>query len=121
MREGFNTLKLGLKFKEIDDLMSIMANTKNGRISYDDFIAKMDAHVRHRENAIVAHVDDVLFKKVSDCLKYSGESLYDALLTADFDNTGTILKDDLGKVFKRLGLSSAGPNLPRIYEIGGIS
>ena len=75
LREGFNALKLGLKFKEIDDLMSIISSRPDGLISYDDFIMKMDANIRHRHANIAENVDDALFKKVNDCLKYSGESL----------------------------------------------
>ena len=66
---------MGLKFKEIDDLMSIISSRPDGLISYDDFIMKMDANIRHRHANIAENVDDALFKKVNDCLKYSGESL----------------------------------------------
>ena len=48
LREGFNSLKIGLKYDEINDLMQIMSTQANGKISYDDFIATMDANIRHR-------------------------------------------------------------------------
>jgi len=101
--------------------MSIMSTRKDGLISYDDFIHKMDANIRHRQSMINNSVEEALFKKVSDCLHYSGESLYSALQSADYDESGSILKDDLSRVFKRIGLSTIEPNLPRIMEIGGVT
>jgi hypothetical protein len=99
----------------------MMTNRPDGLISYDDFIQRMDTNIRHRQSMISTNVEEALFKKIHDCLIYSGESLKDALASADYDESGSILKDDLTRVFKRLGLSTIEPNLPRIMEIGGIS
>lgn len=67
--------------------MSIVSTSKDGKISYDDFIAKMDANLTHRHHNVQDSINEQLFKKVHDCLVYSGESLYDALKTADLDDT----------------------------------
>jgi Ca2+-binding EF-hand superfamily protein len=81
----------------------------------------MDASIRHRKNEVQQNVEEALFKKLRDCLEYSGESLSEALATADYEDTGSILKEDLSRVFKRLGLSTIDHNLTRILEIGGVS
>jgi len=72
-----------------------MSTQPDGKISYDDFIAAMDANIRHRHSKLSVSVDDALFRKLDECLKYSGESLYDSLKTADLDDSDRILKDDL--------------------------
>jgi hypothetical protein len=99
----------------------MMSTRKDGLISYDDFIHKMDANIRHRHHMINNSVEEALFKKVNDCLQYSGETLFSALQSADYDESGSILKEDLSRVFKRIGLSTIEPNLPRIMEIGGVT
>jgi Ca2+-binding EF-hand superfamily protein len=43
------------------------------------------------------------------------------LASADYDETGSILREDLTRVFKRIGLSTIEPNLPMIMEIGGVT
>lgn len=48
LREALNTLKLGLKYSEIDDIISMMTSRPDGLISYDDFIQRMDTNIRHR-------------------------------------------------------------------------
>lgn len=112
---------MGLKYSEIDDIIGMMSTRKDGLISYDDFIHKMDANIRHRHDQIQNNIEEALYKKVSDCLTYSGESLRDALASADYDETGSILREDLTRVFKRIGLSTIEPNLPMIMEIGGVT
>ena len=64
-------------------------------------------------------MDDAVFKKISDCLQYQSESLYDSLKAYDLDDSGTILRHDLVRVFKRLGLSTIEPHLPLILQTGG--
>jgi hypothetical protein len=34
-------------------------------------------------------------KKINDCLEYSGETLEEAMQTADYNDEGSILKEDL--------------------------
>jgi Ca2+-binding EF-hand superfamily protein len=101
--------------------MTIVSSKSNGKISYDDFIAMMDANIRHRHEYVKTNVDEALFKKINDCLVYSGESLFDALKYADINDSDTIAREDLARVFKRLGLSTIEPNLPTIMKIGGIT
>jgi Ca2+-binding EF-hand superfamily protein len=121
LREGFNALNIGLKLNEIDDLMTIVSTRPDGKISYDDFIAKMDANIRHRHEYVKTNVDEALFKKINDCLVYSGESLFEAMKYADMNDSDTIVREDLARVFKRLGLSTIEPNLPTIMKIGGVT
>ena len=47
-RQGWLTLNLGLTYDEIDDLMKIVDTDKDGAISYDEFISKMDVHIQKK-------------------------------------------------------------------------
>ena len=51
-RLGFNSLEIGLSYDEIDDLMRMMSSRRDGQISYDDFIQKMDATIRGRRHLL---------------------------------------------------------------------
>lgn len=64
-------------------------------ISYDDFIVKMDVSIAHRKELVKDNIEESLMKKVNDCLEYSGETLEEAMQTADYNDVGSILKDDL--------------------------
>ena len=75
MREGFAMLKLNLSYNDIDDLISIMSHRPDGKISYDDFIIKMDASLNHRHDNVKESLNETLLHKVKECLDYSGESL----------------------------------------------
>jgi len=121
IREGFSMLKLGLSYHEIDDLISIMSSRPDGNISYDDFIIKMDASIKHRHSAVDHNIEEILLKKVKDCLDYSGESLKSMLEAIDINDTGSIDREELARVFKRIGLSTIDKNIPRILSIGGVN
>jgi len=41
-------LNLGLTYDEIDDLMKLVDSDKNGQISYDEFISRMDIHIQKK-------------------------------------------------------------------------
>jgi Ca2+-binding EF-hand superfamily protein len=58
LRQGFATLEIGIKYDEINDLMRLITTTKDGKISYDDFITKMDANIRHRRGSLAHLVED---------------------------------------------------------------
>lgn len=120
-RLGLNSLDIGLNYDEIDDLMRSISSQPDGTLSYDDFIMQMDANIRHRHLLLKEDVNEALFLKLAQCLDYSGESLYETLKRNDFEDTDTILKDDLIRVFKRIGLSNVEPHLSVILEIGGAS
>lgn len=45
-RQGWLALDLGLTYDEIDDLMNLVDEDKSGGISYDEFISKMDIHIK---------------------------------------------------------------------------
>jgi Ca2+-binding EF-hand superfamily protein len=41
---------LGLTYDEIDDLMNLVDQDKDGSISYDEFISKMDVHLKKKSD-----------------------------------------------------------------------
>jgi Ca2+-binding EF-hand superfamily protein len=51
-------LEIGIKYDEINDLMRLITTTKDGKISYDNFITKMDANIRHRRSSLSHLVED---------------------------------------------------------------
>ena len=67
-RHGLNSLELGLDYDEIDELMRSISSQADGTISYDDFIMKMDANIRHRRALLTDDVNEALFLKLNDCL-----------------------------------------------------
>ena len=73
-RLGLNSLDIGLSYDEIDELMRSMSSNAE-EISYDDFIMKMDANLRHRRNLLDDDVSEAVFMQIHSCLEYSGESL----------------------------------------------
>lgn len=54
-RDGIATLEIGIKYDEINDLMKLMSNDTD-KISYDDFITKMDINIRQRKNTVSENV-----------------------------------------------------------------
>lgn len=100
--------------------MRLISTTQDGKISYDDFITKMDANIRHRRSSLAHLVEDKVFKKIADCINHSGESLYEAMKVYDSHDSGQIQARDLTRVFKRLGLQSIEPHLPLVLKTGGI-
>lgn len=118
-RAGMESLDIGLQNDEIDDLMRMINTKKDGSISYDEFIAQMDANIRHRRDILRENVEDALFKRIHESIVYQGETLYDALKLYDLDNSDTILKEDLVRYLKKL-VSNIQPHLPLIFSVGGI-
>lgn len=96
-----------------------MSSNRDGTISYDDFILKMDSNIRNRYNALKEPVNNELFLKLNQCLEYSGETLYETLKRSDFDDSDTILMGDLIRIMKRIGLSNIEPHLHIILATGG--
>jgi len=47
-RQGMAALNLELRYDEIDDLMQLCDSGKDGSISYDEFISKMDLSIQNR-------------------------------------------------------------------------
>lgn len=98
-----------------------MSSQKDNSISYDDFIMQMDANIRHRRALLTDNVDEALLMKLSSCLQYSGETLYESLKRSDFEDKETILKQDLIRVLKRIGLSHIEPHLHILLKLAGAS
>lgn len=82
---------------------------------------QMDANMRHRRDLLNDSVDEALFLKLSNCLQYSGESLYESLKRSDFEDKETILKEDLIRVLKRIGMSNIEPHLHILLKLAGAS
>lgn len=99
--------------------MRTMSTQPDGSLSYDDFIMQMDANIRHRKDLLTEDVNAALFAKLATCLDYAGESLYTTMKRSDFDDSGTILREDLLRILKRIGLSNVEPHLPTLLETGG--
>ena len=64
-------------------------------------------------------VNESLLLKLHDCLEYSGETLYESLKRSDFDDRDCVLREDLVRVLKRIGMSNIEPHLELILKIGG--
>jgi hypothetical protein len=90
-RQGWITLNLGLTYNEIDDLMNMVDTDKNGAISYDEFISKMDIHIQKKSKQAAELAKDVIFHKLKSMIDYNEDSLYEIMATYDYDNSGTIL------------------------------
>jgi hypothetical protein len=69
----------------------------------------------------VEDVNEALFIKLASCFEYSGESLYDSLKRNDFEDVGTVLKEDLIRVLKRIGMSNIEPHLHILLSLAGAS
>lgn len=118
-RQGMAALNLHLRYDEIDDLMRLCDVQKNGKISYDEFISKMDLNIRQRQGIVSEKVEDAFIQKLSDCIAYSRDSLYQIMKQYDVDGSGTIEAFDLGKVIKKLGIMNPEPHIATIMKIGG--
>ena len=63
--------------------------------------------------------DTAIYHKLQKCLEHAGESLYSALKRSDFDDSGSILKEDLIRVLKRIGFSNIEPHFADIVGKAG--
>jgi len=112
---ALNSLDIGLHYDEIDDLTRSISTQADGSISYDNFIMHMDANIRHRRSELKPDVEEAVFQKLHQCLQYAGDSLYNILKRADFEDTDSILREDLIRILKRIGFSSVEPHLALIF------
>ena len=67
-RQGMTALNLHLRFDEIDDLMKLCDSTRDGKISYDEFISKMDMNISKRQPDVMKKVEEAFFDKLDQCL-----------------------------------------------------
>lgn len=112
-------LNLELRYDEIDDLMQLCDSGKDGSISYDEFISKMDLSIKNREEKVMENVEESLFKNLGEAMEYRSESLYQIMQEYDIERDGTIDSKDLVKVMKKLGLMNPEPNMHLIMKAGG--
>lgn len=86
--------------------MRLVDSDRDGNISYDDFIQKLDSSISHRRQRLYRLIEDKIFTKIDGVINHSGDDnpLYHAMLNYDVDNTHQIQARDLIRVFKRLGL-----------------
>ena len=91
-RQGWLTLNLGLTYDEIDDLMNLVDEDKDGSISFDEFISKMDLHIQKKAGSAAEQAKDVIFQKLKALLDNNEDSLYTIMADYDYDRSGTILR-----------------------------
>jgi Ca2+-binding EF-hand superfamily protein len=106
LRAGLATLEIGIKYDEINDLMRLVDADKDGFISYDEFITRLDANIVHRRQSLLHLIEDKVLTKIEAVLNHTGgdHPLYQAMAVYDLENEGQIEARDLIRVFKRLGL-----------------
>ena len=57
-----------MRFDEIDDIMQLCDTGKDGEISYDEFISKMDLNIKNRQENVMVKVEDAFFIKLHEAL-----------------------------------------------------
>ena len=121
-RGVFASLKLNLRTSEIDEVFRMIATDKSGEvtISQEDFMNQMDFNIKHRRLNVADEVEDRMFKKVAQALRYGDEGLIEAMRHFDPERKGSIPVGDLKKVFKRLGLISVEEHIPLLLKAGGV-
>lgn len=67
-RQGMQALNLHMRFDEIDDIMQLCDTGKDGEISYDEFISKMDLNIKNRQENVMVKVEDAFFVKLHEAL-----------------------------------------------------
>jgi Ca2+-binding EF-hand superfamily protein len=90
-RQGWLTLGIDLNYEEIDDLMKLVDTDGSGHISYDEFISKMDVHLKSKQAVAGEEAHEVLFHKLKALLDNQDKSLFEYMADFDYDNTGTIM------------------------------
>ena len=50
-RNGWLALNVGLSHDEIDDLMKIIDQDASGQVSFDEFITKMEGHIKDKKGS----------------------------------------------------------------------
>lgn len=99
--------------------MQLCDTGKDGSVSYDEFISKMDFSIQNRQDLVMENVEEALFKSLGEAMEYSSESLYQIMQQYDVEKDGTIDSKDLVKVIKKLGLMNPEPNIHLIMKAGG--
>jgi hypothetical protein len=61
-------LGIDLNYEEIDDLMKLVDTDGSGNISYDEFISKMDVHLKQKQAIAGEEAHEVLFHKLKALL-----------------------------------------------------
>ena len=118
-REGWLTLNLGLTYDEIDELMTIVDTDRDGAISYDEFISKMDIHIQKKSKFAAEQAKEVIFHKIRSLIELNTDSLYEIFSNYDYSHSGSILIQDLVRGFKRLGILHPEPHVKLLLEAGG--
>ena len=107
-----------MRFDEIDDIMQLCDTGKDGEISYDEFISKMDLNIKNRQENVMVKVEDAFFVKLHEALQYSDESIYESMQSYDLENDGTIDSKELIKVIRKLGIMNPEPHFNILMKAG---
>ena len=84
-------LGIDLNYEEIDDLMKLVDTDGSGHISYDEFISKMDVHLKKKVPVAGQEAQELLFHKLRALLENQDKTLYEHMSDFDFDDSGSIL------------------------------
>ena len=64
-------------------------------------------------------VEQVIFHKIKSLMEVNQQTLYELMAAYDYENTGTILVQDLVRAFKKYGMLHPEPHIPVLLKIGG--
>lgn len=98
--------------------MKLVDTDGSGHISYDEFISKMDVHLKQKQSVAGDDAHEILFHKLKALLDNQDKSLFEYMADFDYDNTGTIMTQDLVFVMKKVGLLRPEPYLQMILQAG---
>lgn len=98
--------------------MKLVDTDGSGHISYDEFISKMDVHLKQKQAVAGDEAHEILFIKLKALLDNQDKTLFEYMADFDYDNTGTIMTLDLVFVMKKVGLLRPEPHLQMILQAG---
>jgi Ca2+-binding EF-hand superfamily protein len=118
-RLGLASLNIRLRYDEIDDLMHMCDTSGDGKISYDEFITKMDLDIKRRAEQVKNVVEEAFFTQLGEAMDHSSQNLFELMEEYDFEQDGSIDTKDIIKVIKKLGIMNPEPHVPSLLKAGG--
>mmetsp|Transcript_43812 Transcript_43812/g.42302 ORF Transcript_43812/g.42302 Transcript_43812/m.42302 type:complete len:96 (+) Transcript_43812:724-1011(+) len=84
--------------------MKLADSDNSGSIQYDEFLSIMDVQLKRKKNQAEEQAKEIIFHKLKGLLDNNKDSLVEIMYHYDFDESGTIQKDDLIRVFRKIGI-----------------